>query len=88
MREPLGRPGTEEDQSDVPVCRYVVVGADGTVAAAGLSRETSGNRLVVNSRTGSSRAAYTVLVALALGDNEVNPEIVTTATIASRGVRD
>jgi hypothetical protein len=79
VREPLGRPGSDEDQSDVPVCRYVVVSADGTVAAAGSSRETSGNRLVVNLKDRLKPGAYTVLVALALGDNDVNPEISTMA---------
>jgi hypothetical protein len=79
VREPLGRPGSDEDQSDIPVCRYVVVSADGTVAAAGSSRETSGNRLVVNLKDRLKPGAYTVLVALALGDNDVNPEISTMA---------
>jgi hypothetical protein len=78
VREPLGRPGSDEDQSDVPTCRYVVVSPDGTVAAAGLSRETSGNRLVVNLKDRLKPGAYTVMVALALGDNEVDPEIATT----------
>jgi hypothetical protein len=78
VREPLGRPGADEDQSDVPVCRYVVVSPDGSVAAAGLSRETSGNRLVVNLKDRLKPGSYTVLVALALGDNEVEPEIATT----------
>jgi hypothetical protein len=78
VREPLGRPGTEEDQADVPTCRYVVVSPDGTVAAAGLSREMAGNRLVVNLKDRLKPGTYTVLVALALGDNEMNPEIATT----------
>jgi hypothetical protein len=79
VREPLGRPGSDEDQSDVPVCRYVVVSADGTVAAVGQSRETSGSRLVVNLKNRLKPGAYTVMVALALGDNDVDPEISTMA---------
>ncbi len=77
MREPLGNPGSDEDQSDIPVCRYVVVGSDGTVAAAGISREAQGNRLVVNLKGRLKPGSYTVQVALALGDNEVNSEIAT-----------
>jgi len=41
--------------------------------------ETSGNRLVVNLKDRLKPGAYTVLVALALGDNDVNPEISTMA---------
>src|SRR5262249_48068034 len=77
VREPLGAPGTEEDRSDVPVCRYVVVGADGAVAAAGVSRETQGQRLVVELKGQLRPGAYTVLLALELGDNAVNPEVAT-----------
>lgn len=77
VREPLGAPGTDEDKLDIPACRYVVVGGYGRVAAAGLSREVEGNRLIVD-LTGRLRpGSYTVLLALVLGDNEVNPEIAT-----------
>ncbi len=78
VREPLGNPGPQDDPSDLPVCRYVVVSPDGTVAAAGASDERQGNRLIVNLKGRLRPGSYTVLVALALGDNEVNPEIATT----------
>jgi len=57
------------------VCRYVIVGADGTVAAAGASRDLDGARLVVDLKGRLKPGAYTALVALALGDNWVNPEV-------------
>lgn len=75
VREPLGRPASGEDRSDVPVCRYVIVGADGAVADAGLSRDRDGAQLLVNLKGRLKPGAYTALVALALGDNWVNPEV-------------
>jgi hypothetical protein len=75
VREPLGTPGADEDKLDVPVCRYVVVGGDGLVAAAGLSREAQGNRLIVDLKGRLRPGSYTVLLALVLGDNDLNPEI-------------
>jgi hypothetical protein len=75
VKEPLGKPVADEDRADVPVCRYVIVGADGGVADAGLSREREGARLVVNLKGRLKPGAYTALVALALRDNWVNPEV-------------
>jgi hypothetical protein len=73
VREPLGSP--DEDKVDIPVCRYVILGPDGAVAAAGASREVSGSRLIVDLKGRLKPGAYTALVALALGDNLVGPEI-------------
>jgi hypothetical protein len=78
VREPLGKPVSEEDRADVPICRYVIVGADGAVADAGLSRDRDGARLVVNLKGRLKPGAYTALVALALRDNWVNPEVAVT----------
>jgi hypothetical protein len=75
VREPLGKPVSEEDRADVPVCRYVIVGADGAVADAGLSRDREGARLVVNLKGRLKPGAYTALVALGLRDNWVNAEV-------------
>ena len=76
VREPLGSRG-EEDKADLPVCRYVILGGDGAVAAAGVSREVQASRLVVDLKGRLKPGAYTALVALALGDNLVNPEVAT-----------
>jgi hypothetical protein len=75
VREPLGAP--DEDKADVPACRYVVVGGDGAVAAAGTSRERQGDRLIVPLGGRLKPGSYAVLLALDLGDNEVDPEIAT-----------
>jgi hypothetical protein len=72
-REPLGSP--DEDKADTPACRYVVVGADGVVVAAGTSRERQGDRLVVPLKGRLKPGGYTVLLALDLEGNEVDPEI-------------
>jgi hypothetical protein len=76
VREALGSSG-DEDKVDVPVCRYVILGADGAVAAAGVSREVQGSRLIVDLKGRLKPGTYTALVALALGDNFVSPGVVT-----------
>jgi hypothetical protein len=76
VREPLGSRG-EEERPDLPVGRYVILGADGTVAAAGVAREVQAHRLVVDLKGRLKPGAYTALVALALGDNLVGPEVAT-----------
>jgi hypothetical protein len=76
VREPLGST-TDEDRADVPAARFVIVSADGRVAAAGVSREVATHRLVVDLKGRLKPGAYTALVALVLGDNLVNPEIAT-----------
>ena len=75
VREPLGSP--DEDKVDVPVCRYVILGADGVVAAAGVSREVQASRLIVDLKGRLKPGSYTALVALALGDNLVGLEVAT-----------
>jgi len=74
VREPLGS-GGEEERPDLPACRYVILASDGTVAAAGVSREVQAQRLVVDLKGRLKPGAYTALVALALGDNLVDPEV-------------
>ncbi len=76
VREPLGSRG-EEERPDLPACRYVILGADGTVAAAGVSRDVQAHRLIVDLRGRLKPGAYTALVALTLGDNLVGPEVAT-----------
>jgi len=76
VREPLGSRG-EEERPDLPVGRYVILGADGTVAAAGVASEVQAHRLVVDLKGRLKPGAYTALVALALGDNLVGPEVAT-----------
>lgn len=76
VREPLGSRG-EEERPDLPACRYVILGGDGTVAAVGVSREVQAHRLIVDLKGRLKPGAYTALVALTLGDNLVGPEVAT-----------
>jgi len=78
LREPLGAPGADLDAADVPACRYVVVASDGTVAAAGVGCPAQGHRLVLDLKGRVKPGTYTVLIALSLGDNEVDPAVATT----------
>jgi hypothetical protein len=77
VREPLVAPVSEEERADVPRCRYVIVAADGVVVAAGASREIQGNRLGVNLKGKLRPGQYTAMIALTLGDNDVDPEVAT-----------
>jgi hypothetical protein len=65
------------DRPQIPLCRYVILGATGEVAAVGTSQEAPGGKLAVRLPTRLKPGAYTVLLALALGDNWVNPEVAT-----------
>ena len=77
VREPLAAGATGGDRPEVPVCRFVVIGDDGAVATAGASSETEAGKLIVALKGKLKPGRYTALVALALGDNEVAPEIAT-----------
>lgn len=75
VREPLAPLPTSGDRPEIPLCRYVVIGASGEVAAAGSSSEAPGGKITVRLGGRLKPGAYTVLLALALGDNWVNPEV-------------
>jgi len=77
VREPLGSGVDEDTKVDVPVCRYVILGADGAVAAVGVAREVQAPRVIVDLKGRLKPGAYTALLALALGDNWTNPEVAT-----------
>ncbi|HZP36444.1 MAG TPA: hypothetical protein VFE48_08135 [Methylomirabilota bacterium] len=76
VREPLGS-NADEEKGDVPTARFVIVSADGRVAAAGTSRQVVGHRLVADLKGRLRPGAYTAQVALTLGENLVRPEIAT-----------
>ena len=77
LREPMGTVGAEGDRADIPVCRFVALGPDGEVARAGASRDVQGGRLIVPLQGLPKPGPYSVLLALYVGDNAVNPEIAT-----------
>jgi hypothetical protein len=76
IREPLGSRG-DEDKVDLPAARYVILAADGSVAAAGTARDVQGHRVIVDLKGRLRPGLYTALVALGLGENWVNPEVAT-----------
>jgi len=77
VREPLPTAPAGGDRSEIPVCRYVVLAADGAVAAAGTSDEVQGGKMIVDLKGQLRPGTYTALVALAVGDNQVHPEVAT-----------
>ena len=77
VHEPLPSGPAGGDRPEIPVCRYVVIGADGAVAAAGTADEVQGGKMLVNLKGQLKPGAYTALVSLSLGDNQVNPEVAT-----------
>ena len=74
VRERLEERPTGIDPDNVPRCRYLVVGADGEVARAGIAPLAAGARFAVD-LGGLSSGAYTVAVALSLGGNDLDPEV-------------
>ena len=77
VREPLPSGPAGGDRPEIPICRYVVIGADGAVVAAGTADEVQGGKMLVNLKGQLKPGAYTALVSLSLGDNQVNPEVAT-----------
>ena len=77
LREPMGTVGAEGDKPDIPVCRFVALGPDGEVARVGSSREVQAGRLIVPLKGLAKPGPYTVLLALYVADNAVNPQITT-----------
>lgn len=75
VREPLGKasPGVQSQQ--VPVCRYVVVDARGEVRLTGQARLDEAGVFVVDLKDKLGPGQYTVLTALYLNENFVNPDI-------------
>src|SRR5215510_8938229 len=77
LREPMGTVGAEGDKPDIPLCRFVALSPDGEVARVGSSRDVQSGRLVVPLKGLAKPGPYTVLLALYVADNAVNPQITT-----------
>lgn len=74
-RKPLQGPASEKGPWDIPVCRYVVVGRDGTVLLAGTSPYDDAGLYRVDLAGKLAPGPATVLLGLYLADNAVNPEV-------------
>ena len=75
VREPLQRAATSGREEALPLCRYIVVQADGAVAHTGMARYTGDSMFVVELQGKLKPGLYTILVALYVYENYVNPEI-------------
>ncbi len=76
VREPFGSAAAADQATkDTLVCRYVAVGADGRVAAIGEAAGPEGNRFTVDLAGLPGPGAHTLLVALYLNGNTVDPDV-------------
>ncbi len=75
VREPLRGQASGRDAGDIPLCRYVVVGQEGNVVGAGTAAYGDGGIFSADFRGKLKPGLYTILVALYLGENYVNPEV-------------
>ncbi len=67
-------PGEADDQ-DRPECHYVVVGPDGRVVRAGTAPFGSSRRFVLDLHDLAEPGAYTVMAAMSIAHNRMNPEV-------------
>jgi len=79
VREPLGKASTAVQAQETPECRYVVIGADETVRLAGRARLAEDGVFTVTLKDRLEPGSYTVLTALYLNGNAMNPDIRRTA---------
>jgi hypothetical protein len=77
VREPLPAAVTAVDAHEVPVCRYVVLGPGGDVVRAGTAPRAPSGAFTVDLAGLAAPGSYTVQLALVLGGNAVQLEIVT-----------
>jgi hypothetical protein len=72
VREPFVKRVVEQDRRSLPVCRYVAVGPDGDVAAAGTVAAVDPGDFPVDLRPLDRAGRYVLLVALTVDDNRTN----------------
>jgi hypothetical protein len=75
-REPFSKKTSEDDKRGLPLCHYLVVGPDRTVVKAGIVGASDPGVFVVEPvAPGGGPGPHTVLVALSLDGNHVDPPI-------------
>jgi hypothetical protein len=74
-RGPLQGPASEKDPAEIPICRYMVVGRDGTILLSGTSPYEDAGLYRVDLTGKLTPGPATVLVGLSLGGNAVNREV-------------
>ena len=75
VREPLSKAVADVFPQAPPECRYVVVGADGNAVVAGSGRLEQDGTFTVDLGGKLRPGSYTVMIALYLNGNAVDPEI-------------
>jgi hypothetical protein len=75
VRTALGPATRDIDDRERPECRYVIVGPDGRVVRTGAEPFDKSGRLVLDLKELSQPGRYSVLTALYVSGNSVNPEI-------------
>jgi hypothetical protein len=77
VREPFRGQAGDGDAAEPPLCRYIVIGSDGSVATAGRTPFGADGAVRLDLKGILKPGLYTILVALSLGGNEINPEVKT-----------
>lgn len=75
VREPFGRSSAGTSRAEVLVCRYLVVATDGEVLIAGRGRLGEDGIFAVDLNGELLPGMYTLMVALYLDGNTMNPDI-------------
>jgi len=74
-RVALGRATDDADDHDRPQCHYMIVGPSGNVVRAGTGLFGKDGEFVLDLKDLRGPGMYTVLAALYIGGNSVNPEV-------------
>lgn len=74
-RVALGSASHDADAHERPECRYVIVAPHGTVVRAGTASFGNRGQFVLDLKDLATPGLYTVVVALYVGGNRVNPEV-------------
>jgi hypothetical protein len=74
-RTALGRATEDADDHDRPQCHYMIVGPSGNVVRAGTGLFGKDGEFVLDLKDLSGPGMYTVVAALYIGGNSVNPEV-------------
>jgi hypothetical protein len=75
VTEPFSKKASEQDKRSLPLCRYVIVGPDGTVVKAGTVNATDTGTFGIPLRGTLTPGPHTILVALDLDGNHVNQPV-------------
>jgi len=75
VREPLRAAADLRPVGDIPLCRYVVLSPAGHVAGTGAAAYAGNGLFRVELPQDLAPGLYTVVIALYLDENYVNPEI-------------